>query len=93
MNIYIYKLYLCIPYTCLCHNSHYEITKEPSALSTDLLNMKIPTTLEKLLMDDIDEIKWISKKPVNDKICMRDYSKQCPSMWEPITETQCSAPK
>ncbi|KYN98679.1 CPW-WPC family protein [Plasmodium gaboni] len=73
--------------------NHYEITKEPSPLSTDLLNLKIPTTLEKLLMDDLDEIKWISKKPVNDKICMRDYSKQCPSMWEPITETQCSAPK
>ncbi|EUD65500.1 hypothetical protein C922_04006 [Plasmodium inui San Antonio 1] len=73
--------------------SHYEESKAPSSLSADLLDVKIPTSLEKLLMDDLEEGKWLSKKPVNDKICLRDYSKQCPSLWEKVSETQCISPK
>ncbi|GAW80813.1 CPW-WPC family protein [Plasmodium gonderi] len=73
--------------------SHYQESKVPSSLSADLLDVKIPTNLEKLLMDDLEERRWFSKKPVHDKICLRDYSKQCPSMWEEISETQCIAPK
>ncbi|SBT34795.1 CPW-WPC family protein [Plasmodium ovale wallikeri] len=73
--------------------SHYEETKTPSSLSTDLLDINMPTSLEKLLMEDLEESKWISKKPIADKICLRDYSKMCPSTWEQISETQCIAPK
>ncbi|SCP04370.1 CPW-WPC family protein, putative [Plasmodium ovale] len=73
--------------------SHYEETKTPSSLSTDLLDINMPISLEKLLLEDLEESKWISKKPIADKICLRDYSKMCPSAWEQISETQCIAPK
>ncbi|SCN12564.1 CPW-WPC family protein, putative [Plasmodium malariae] len=73
--------------------SHYEETKSPSSLSTDLLDVKIPSNLEKLFMEDLVEGKWSSKKPIDDRICLRDYSKQCPSTWEQISETQCISPK
>ncbi|CDU18226.1 CPW-WPC family protein [Plasmodium yoelii] len=73
--------------------SHYEETKTPSNLSNDLIDIKIPVTLEKLLLDDLEERKWISKKIMHDKICLRDYSKICPSVWEQISETQCMSPK
>ncbi|EAA19207.1 hypothetical protein [Plasmodium yoelii yoelii] len=72
--------------------SHYEETKTPSNLSNDLIDIKIPVTLEKLLLDDLEERKWISKKIMHDKICLRDYSKICPSVWEQISETQCMSP-
>ncbi|CRG99910.1 CPW-WPC family protein, putative [Plasmodium relictum] len=73
--------------------THYEESKNPSSLSTDLLDTKIPGGIEKLLMDDLEDRKWISKKPLSDKICLRDYSKQCPSTWERISEVQCRSPK
>lgn len=72
---------------------HYEVTKEPSHLSIDLLNQEIPKSIEEMLNEDLEEQRWLVQKPVEDKICLRDYTKQCPSTWEAISEKQCRSPK
>lgn len=73
--------------------THYKDSAAPSPLVEEMLEAKVPSTLEKLLMEDLEERKWLSKKIITDNICLRDYSVQCPSSWEKISEKQCRAPK
>lgn len=72
---------------------HYEETNDPINMSIDLLNQQIPKSIEELMKEDLNKEKWLIEKPIIDKICLRDYTKQCPFSWQSISDTQCRSTK